>query len=91
MVINLTSVFERKVKAYIRTWEARGYQAGIPDEADHNLEFLGKVPSYRRIVLAILNNDWHLTTLGYQRPKCDAYMNLKRIEIEAREKKNERL
>ena len=87
MTAKSTSGFERKVRSYIRIWEARGYEAGIPDEADHNLEFLGKVPSYRRIVLAILNNDWHLTTLGYQRPKCDAYMNLKRVEIEARNKK----
>ena len=87
MANNSTSAFERRVRAYIKIWESRGYPTGIPDEADHNLEFLGKVPSYRRVVLAILNNDWHLTSLGYQRPKCDAYMNLKQIEIEARNKK----
>lgn len=87
MARNSISAFERKVRQYIKIWEKRGYNDGIPDQADSNLEFLGKVPSYRRIVLAILNNDWHLTSLGYQRPKCEAYMNLKRIEIEARERK----
>ena len=83
-----TSAFERKVRSYIKIWEGRGYAEGIPDEADNNLEFLNKVPSYRRIVLAILNNDWHLTSLGYQRPKCDAYMNIKRIEIAKRKPKS---
>jgi predicted phosphoadenosine phosphosulfate sulfurtransferase len=87
MGLKSNSTFEQKIRVYIRVWEKRGYSSGIPDEADDNLEFLGKVPSYRRIVQAILNNDWHLTSLGYQRPKCEAYMNLKRVEIEARGKK----
>ncbi len=91
MPTNGSSSFERRVRDYIRVWELRGYPDGIPDEADSNLEFLNKAPSYRRIVLAILNNDWHLTSLGFQRPKCDAYMELKRIEIEARGQGNERI
>lgn len=81
--------FEARVRRYIKTWEGRGY-GEIPDEADANLEALGKVPSYRRICLAILSNDWHLQSLGFQRPKCDAYMAIKKIEIAARGK-NERL
>lgn len=44
------------------------------------------MPSYRLICKAILRNDTALTTLGFAKEKCPAYMELKRIEIEAREK-----
>ena len=77
-----------RVLAYISNWEKRGYPHGIPDEADARLEALNKAPSYRNICRALLKNDLALTTLGFARPKSDAYMALKRIEIEAR---NERL
>ena len=85
---NSVLTFRDRVSLYVRTWVARGYPNGIPDEADANLEALGKAPSYKRICLAILSNDWHMQTLGGRRPLCEAYMDLKRIEIEAR---NERL
>jgi predicted phosphoadenosine phosphosulfate sulfurtransferase len=76
--------FSARVSQYVKTWTARGYANGIPDEADANLEALNKVPSYRRLCMAILSNDWHMQTLGGRRPLCEAYMDLKRIEIEAR-------
>ena len=77
---------KRKILAYVRDWERKGYSAGIPDEAPGRLEALNKVPSYRLICKAIMRNDLALTTLGYVRPKTQAYMTLKRIEIEARKK-----
>ena len=77
---------KRKILAYIRQWEGKGYLNGIPDEAPPKLEALNKAPSYRQICKAILRNDLALTTLGYTRPKTAAYMTLKRIEIEARNK-----
>ena len=70
-----------KIGAYIRKWEKRGYPEGIPDEAPAELEAIGKVPSYRLICLTILKNDVACETLGYAREKCQAYMELKRIEI----------
>lgn len=76
-----------KIESYIKKWEARGYPGGIPDEAPLELEALGKVPSYRQICLAILKNDVACETLGYAREKCEAYMELKRIEIMGRRKK----
>ena len=76
--------FEQKVRRSARVWEARGYPGGIPDEADAYLESWDKVPSYRRICLAILRNDMTLKTLGFAQSKCAAYMELKRVEIEAR-------
>jgi len=73
-----------KIIDYIKTWESRGYKNGIPDEAPMLLEQLGKVPSYRKIAIAILKNDSSLKTLGYT-PKKSVYYNvLKKIEIDAR-------
>ena len=76
-----------KILKYIEKWERRGYEDGIPDEADPKLEGLGKVPSYRMICKAILKNDVALTSLGYTRPKCDSYNILKRIELAERKAK----
>lgn len=74
-----------KVYKYVKEWEFKGYRDGIPDEAPVVFERLGKVPSYRRICLAILRNDVALTSLGFEPPKSLVYMDLKRIEIEKRE------
>jgi predicted phosphoadenosine phosphosulfate sulfurtransferase len=65
----------------------KGYENGIPDEADPRLEGMGLAPSYRQICRAIIKNDAALTSLGFSRPKCETYSFLKKIEIEAREKK----
>lgn len=80
-----------KILEWVETWEGRDYADGIPDFADTNLEGFGKVPSYRRIVRAILKNDNCLVSLGYSRPNCEWYNTLKRIEIDARGDKNERI
>lgn len=76
----------RKIIDYVKKWEARGYEQGIPDEADSRLEAMGRVPSYRRICKAILSNDVALTSLGYAKPDCAAYGILKRVELAARKK-----
>jgi len=75
-----------KIREYVRKWERRGYPNGIPDEAPPELEAIGKAPSYRLICLTILKNDVACETLGYAREKCEAYMELKRIEIMNRKK-----
>lgn len=79
-----SGALRNKILRYIETWEARGYPNGIPDEAPPALETNGRVPSYRLICKAIMSNDVALTTLGYQREPCSAYMALKRIELRAR-------
>lgn len=76
-----------KILAYIAKWERQGYPNGIPDEVDGRLEASGRVPSYRLICKAIMKNDYALETLGYTRVPCPAYMELKRIEIQARGKR----
>lgn len=75
---------KQKIKEYIRTWEKRCYHSGIPDEAPAVFEQLNKVPSYRKICFAILKNDVTLETLGFSRPKCRIYTELKRIELTER-------
>lgn len=74
----------RKIQEYIREQKEKGYSIDIPDEAPIKLETLGKVPSYRRIAIAILKNDHHLTTLGKQAPHSHFYDELKRIELSDR-------
>lgn len=75
---------KRKIQQYVKDWERKGYSHGIPQEAPPRLEANNRVPSYRQICRAIMRNDLALTTLGFSRPKTDAYMAIKRVEIEAR-------
>jgi len=72
-----------KVEEYIELWERRCYSDGIPDVAPDCIR--DKVPDYRKIALALLNNDMQLTSLGYSGFQSDYYSILKRIEIDARE------
>ena len=72
----------RKINQYIEDWERRCYKDGIPDEAP--VELKDKVPSYKSICLALLNNDLNLKSLGFEPKKSKYYYMLKRIEIEAR-------
>jgi predicted phosphoadenosine phosphosulfate sulfurtransferase len=74
------------IQTYIRTWESRCYFDGIPDEAPEELEVRGKVPSYRRICIAILKNDHSLKTLGFNAEKSKYYHMYKKIELEKRNK-----
>lgn len=71
-----------KVEEYVNTWEQRCYPNGIPDVAPDCIR--DKVPDYRKIALALLNNDMRLTSLGYSGFESDYYSILKRIEIDAR-------
>lgn len=78
---------QNKIHQYISKWENQGYALGLPDEAPSKLEQLNKVPSYRKICMAILKNDLTLSTLGYNRQKPDSYGFFKRIELAERAKK----
>jgi len=71
-----------KIEKYIRDWESNCYFNGLPDEAPKEIDHL--VPSYRKICIAILKNDITLKTLGFSSPPCQAYNDLKRLEISQR-------
>lgn len=68
-------------------WESRCYYSGIPDDAP--IEIFNKVPSYKRIAIALLNNDLQLTALGYEAKKTPYYGMLKRIELKDKLKTNQ--
>lgn len=72
---------KQKIKEYIKTWEQRCYFNGIPDEAPQRLSQLNKVPSYKKIATAILNNDYQLKSLGMDIKVSNCYHELKRIEL----------
>ncbi len=69
------------IKKYIREWEMRCYFDGIPDEANERLEELNKVPSYRKICIAIMKNDVCLESLGFTKNKTPIYHSLKKAEL----------
>lgn len=74
----------RRLRAWVAQWERQGYANGIPDEAPANLEAMGKVPSYRRVCIAIMRNDVSMLSLGHSRPSCAIYTALKRDELRLR-------
>ena len=79
--------YKSKVTVFINWWMKRGYEDGIPDEADHKLEADKKVPSWRRICKSLLRNDYWCKGLSFTQHKSQAYENyLKMIK-----KKNEKL
>lgn len=82
---------KEKIEKYITQWEKNCYSNGIPDEAPLRLEQLNKVPSYRKICLAILKNDYTLKSLGFYQKISNYYHELKRIEIDSRRTKYKQL
>lgn len=78
----------KKVKQYIKQWESQGYSDGIPDEVPNVLMHENLAPSYKAICIAIMKNDTQLEFLGFSKQKCNAYMALKKVEIENRGNKN---
>lgn len=66
-----------KINQYVEMWERRCYSDGIPDEAPNEID--DKVPSYRKICMAILKND--LSYIGITPPKSEYYSILKCIEL----------
>jgi predicted phosphoadenosine phosphosulfate sulfurtransferase len=55
----------QRVKVYCNIWETRCYSNGIPDAAITSLEKINRVPSYKSIAIAILQNDLMLRGLGF--------------------------
>lgn len=71
--------FENKIAVFLNWYLDRGYPNGIPDEADVKLEAAKKVPSWRRIVKAILKNDYWCKSLSFSMHKSTGYENYKRV------------
>lgn len=75
---------EKRIRNYIESWEQRCYTYGIPDEAP--IEISDMVPSYRKVAIAILKNDYSLKSLGFTAPVSKYYNEIKKEEIKNRVK-----
>ncbi len=76
-----------EINKYIKMWERRCYSNGIPDEAPKEID--DRVPSYKRIAIAILKND--LSYIGIEPVKSEYYSILKCIELNIVYKKSKRM
>jgi len=65
--------YKNKIAVYLKWWRERGYQDGIPQEAEKALETAGKVPSWRKVCKSILRNDYWCRWLGFSPTKTAAY------------------
>lgn len=65
--------YKVKIGTFCEWWEKRGYENGIPDEADNALEMAKKVPSWRRVCKSLLRNDYWMKGLSFTQHKTDAY------------------
>lgn len=65
--------YENKIYLFVKWWEKRGYEKGIPDEVDRALETARKVPSWRRVCKTLLRNDYWSKGLGFSQHKSEAY------------------
>lgn len=65
--------YENKIFIFEKWWKKRGYEHGIPDEADYSLEAARKVPSWRRVCKCLLRNDYWSKGLGFSQHKSEAY------------------
>lgn len=77
--------YENKILLFQRWWEDRGYDEGIPDEADLPLEMKRDVPSWRRVCKTLLRNDYWCKGLGFSQHKTGAYQ--KYLDLMTRRKK----
>ena len=66
----------QKVSDYVNWWKLRAYNSDIPDDIPKLLMKTNRAPCYRKIALAILNNDHTLSSLGFSRSN-KFYMELK--------------
>lgn len=66
--------YQNKIIIFEKWWRERGYEEGIPDEADHNLEAKRKVPSWRRVCKSLLRNDYWCKGLSFTQTKSDVYL-----------------
>lgn len=73
-----------RIAWYLEMWGDRGYSAGIPESVPEELMRKRLAPSWRAIALALLQNDLHLTSLGFSAPCSKWYGVIKRAELERR-------
>ncbi len=61
--------YRSKIDTFLKWWFERGFQDGIPDEADPGLEAGRRIPSWRRIAKTLLRNDYWCRGLSFSQHK----------------------
>lgn len=79
--------YRNKIAVFCKWWYHRGFERGIPDEADPGLEAARKMPSWRRICKALLRNDYWCKGLSFsqQNNKESSYARYNAIMARRRE------
>lgn len=83
--------YRNKIFTFVKWWESRGYENGIPDEAPSLLESQKIAPSWRRVCKSLLRNDFWCKGLGFTQHKTKAYEKYLKLKKEQREKTNFKL
>ncbi len=65
--------YENKILLFCKWWMERGYQKGIPDEAEPRLEAERRIPSWRRVCKSLLRNDYWCKGLSFTQHRSEAY------------------
>jgi predicted phosphoadenosine phosphosulfate sulfurtransferase len=65
--------YENKILLFQKWWVERGYESGIPDAADYEMEQKRLAPSWRRVCKSLLRNDYWCKGLGFTQHKSAAY------------------
>ena len=66
--------YRNKIILFQKWWMERGYDEGIPDEADAKLEAQRLAPSWRRVCKTLLRNDYWGKGIGFTQHKSAAYL-----------------
>lgn len=78
--------FRAKFDVYRKWWMDRGYESGIPDEVDRDLESRELAPSWRRMCKCILRNDYWCKTIGFSQHKTGSYERYLKMMAKRRER-----
>lgn len=65
--------YQNKIILFQKWWMERGYENGIPDQADAKLEAKKKVPSWRRVCKSLLRNDYWCKGMSFTQHRSEAY------------------
>lgn len=71
--------YRDKIAVFLKWWRDRGYEDGIPDEADIKDEADRKLPSWRRICKALLRNDYWCKGLSFTQTKSESFERYKKV------------
>jgi len=80
--------YKNKVFTFIKWWQERGYNSGIPDQSPSLLENQKLAPSWRRVCKSLLRNDYWCKGLGFTQHKTDAYEKYLKLKKEQRNNQN---